>query len=738
MKNYNQFYSRYINNLNIISGYTPSYPLKGISPLGQGKIKLADDGTFNCSATKTKGDPEKFIRLLFPTFTKQGALEAIKIESDEQFDLDPNVIQSKLLRFRTSIPEVAGLSHKTGISTKTLINLPVWVNQSGSRISMVQYNQNKQPINLTQWEYGDRAEETIGVPRVDFAPDAERIWFAENMLDAASLQLRLNEPVYIRPNFKTLKYNDFESITENKQVILIIQNERDDWEFSFFPFIKKLKQWNRNFHVIYTNPLTCGFTVNSWLKNDKNLTYFLQAKAEDSGQNVVAYDRETYHEFITINHYKIMNAPQDVQNDMFWYKINNGEFVHSWPLNVCTADELLKKHRIKTDGSEDPEIRLTKDEVLNISVSIKQNTPRMVYERIKEFILRYIYFQHHETASLLAIWVMGSYVHRLFPAYAYLHRIGNIDTGKTSNLELMAMTAFNGILESQTTKAKVVEQVNRLGCTLCLDEFEPSSLGAGDEYSQMLKGGYNKSGSYSKISGKGNVSRFSTYSPKMLGSSHDIVDHGLKSRTIPIRTISIPDDKTIDIWDVTDDNIQKTARNIRLGCYTMGLYHHRSIQQLVNQIDSTIELPSGEKLSTRRRQIVAPLLAIARLIDTNGKANTEAELLKALEIAWFEPVKQQIKLEKMLIDVLQKWDQDLPKTAFKSSHGITWFDNALWDGTPLFSQFDNRNSLLSWLYTFAGVKKGSVYIPIVKTKSCTGFPHDLKINKSTFRTLFRR
>lgn len=737
MKSYHLLYSRYIQNLKFLKDLSSSYPIKEKSPFGKGTIELFEDGTFFCDATKTEGGPEVFVGRSFSLLTPLGAEKASKIESDGLPELDRDSIKSKILRFRISQSYVDDLSRKTGISTEALCKLPVWATQGSSRISMVQRNQIGQPVNLFQWEYGQRSENITGVPRVEPAPDAKRIWFAENMLIAGALQLKLGEPVYHRPNLKSLDWNDYETLTEGKQVILVIPNEREDWEYSFFPLIKKLRQWKRNFQAIYTDPLTNGSSINKWLEKSENLNYFLQSVADESLQQAVVYDRETYHEFIAKNTSKSMYAPQDMQNNMYWYKLSNGEFVHSWPINVCNAEELLQKHSINVDTGEDPEIRLTKDQVLNISVSAKQNTPKMVYERLKDFIQRYIYLEHPQTASLIALWVMGSYVFQLFAAYAYLHMNGDKNTGKTTLLELIILIAFNGVLESQSTKAKVAEQVNRLGCTLCLDEFESSSLGTGDDYSQMLKGGYKKGGTYSKMSGKGKASRLNTYSPKAIASIDEIGDQALQSRTIPVKTVLMPSDASTQIWDSTDYTIQETARNIRLGCYTMGLYHHRDIQQMASRVQSTIDLPSGEKLSARKRQIVAPLIAIARLIDTNGKAEIESELLKALEIAWYQKNSNQIKYEKLLSETLVKWNHDDKFDAFKQKDHYTWIDNTCWDDTPILKSFETKISFLKWIRSFYGVKIDSTYInKRLSVKSCTGFPDDLNVDGKPFSEWF--
>lgn len=739
MKSPSIFYRRYVTEIDKKAALEQRFPLRGESPFGDGVIDIFEDGGFHCQATDRQGTAAEFLQALYPLLSDRGAKRAISIESENQPDLDFETFQSQLSGFRSSQIDLKLISEDFGVPERTLKNLPLWTKHDGSILSMMELSSIGQPICRTEWMVGQRDEAIYGVPRVQKAPEAKRVWFTENQLDATVLHQKINEPVYLRPSHTMLDWNDYQSSTKGKQVILLMERERGDWEYSSFPFLEKLREWDRDVRVVYIEQLTDSKPLMAWLQIQANLNILTTMIQTSERAEPVFYDKQTYHEYISRDKISIMYAPQDIVNRRFWYKLSCGEFVHSFPLNVCNSSELIDKFHIQVKGEEDHEIHLTKAQVLNISVSSNQLTPHQTYIRIKRFIDKYIYLDHPEFVSLISLWIMGGYIYQLFPAYAYIHLMGEKNTGKTTMLEIIAGLGFNGILESQSTRAKVVEQVHRLGCTACLDEFESSSIGTGDEYTQMLKGGYKKGGSYSKMAGKGKATRLNTYSPKVLASIDSIGDEALASRTIPVRTVIMPLTKEKIDWNGDDEKVNKHVESIRLGCYALGLYHHKKITRYLRQIPTKIDLPGGGKLTTRKRQIAAPLVAIAQLIDTNQKPMVEQELLTALEISWNQQKAEHIKRENLLAELLRRWNDDTGFESYRWKDQITWIDNACWEGEELTREVGGQSNLLHWFSEFPGVKKKSVHLnSTLGTKSSTGFPDDLKINKKPFRELFRR
>ncbi|MBP3192990.1 hypothetical protein [Natronogracilivirga saccharolytica] len=737
MKSAYNFYNRHIAGLSPETALGQRFPLRGKSPFGDGSIEISEKGDFVCRATGLKGDAIFFLQELYPLLTTKGAEKAIEVESDETSELDPALITDRLKAFREDEIAVASLRDQSGVSAGLLRKIPVWADHDGKSLNAVQFSKSGNPICVIQWQLDDRHESLTGIPRLDPEPSASKIWFVENPLEAYALRLKLNEPVYIRPNHEYLDYGDYQKLTADKHVVLLRHYEHGNWEYSSFPLLEKLLQWDSKCQSITIEHLTGGESLLSWITSDENKKKLL-AKADGSQTDQPHYDRDTYHEFIAKTGTQPMFSPQDYQGDRYWYKINDGSFVHSNPINICSQKELHDNFGIKADGGANDQIRLSRESILNIDVSVGQLLPRNTFIQLKRFISDYIYFEHRELASLLALWIMGGYVYRLFTAYAYLHLKGDKGTGKTTLLELIALAGFNGLLESQSTRASITDQVDKLGCTLCLDEFESSSLGTGDDYTQMLKGGYKKGGSYSKKSGNKSV-RLETYSPKVLASIDPIGDEALKSRTIPMTTTLVPKSKPVNLWNPDNSLVQRRADIIRNGCYALGLYHHIDIARLYNRVPMNIELPSEGILNSRKREVVAPLIAIAQLVDTGHHPQAETELMQAIEIAWDAEHAAQATNEKLLSDILSKWNHEADFKQYKTKDYITWIDNGCWSKSSLSNHLGGKSNVLNWLSQLAGVKKQTIYInKEFGTKSCTGFPENLKINGKPFRDWFSR
>jgi len=82
----------------------------------------------------------------------------------------------------------------------------------------------------------------------------------------------------------------------------------------------------------------------------------------------------------------------------------------------------------------------------NSSTEIKE-----VFEDIKKQFEEYIDFSDSRYYILLSIWIIGTYFHRLFNTYPYIHLNGRISSGKTKTLTLISLLAFNGELSFQST-----------------------------------------------------------------------------------------------------------------------------------------------------------------------------------------------------------------------------------------------------------------------------------------------
>lgn len=732
------FYQRYISDLPKKKMLMGQSPIQAIHPTTQHPIEINADGSMldkSTSKRKTKAD---LLESIYPFLSQAGIEKAIQVESTNSDLLSKPLVDSALQQAEKKSNKLEFFSF-TGVDHSLLEGTPLWMDPKSDQLHFVQYSQQNFPICRISWTPGDQKQQITGVPRIGEGADEDRIWFVENPLQAVLLAKTLNEPVFMRPSKQMLEWNEYQKFLENKQIVCLQSELQGDWEFSFFPFLRGLNPGKTSILSLSIFPLTGGESLESWLTQATDpKKQILKVIERSSTSGVSMYDRQTYHSFVDTTNTQQMYYPQDKCNGQFWYGTQDGFVVSSTPLNCIPAGELTESYQLSVNPTPNEHIRLTRQEVLTIDTSYLQYRPKDTFEMIRNLLQQSVYFEHSSTYTMITLWIMGGYVYKLFDQYGYLHFIGDRGTGKTTALDILAACAFNGKLESQSTRAKLVQQVHDTGGTLCLDEFESNSIGSGDAYTQMLKAGYSYQGSYSKMSPSRKPIRLNVYSPKALASIDTMKDQALASRTIPVRTIAKPASQQINVWSPDSSDIQNKLRLIRRGGYILGLIHHQRIRREYRQVEPVIRLPLGKRVDNRQRQILAPLLAISRLIDTDGKPLVEKQLLEAMEISWYPDYELEITSLKVLEKQLKIWASDDLFNEWTCKDNILYIHNACWEGTSLADQLGGKALVLKWFSTIQEVKTSkTVHLNTeLGVKSCTGFPLDLNLHKKTIRKIF--
>lgn len=735
------FYSRHVD-LSTETALNKGFPLRGKTPFAKkGDIIIEENGDFHCETTGLKGSRQDFLQALYPYLTEEGVKKAIKIESKDEPELDKERLTSDLSHFNSKKRESEEFEYICHVRPAAVKDESLWLDEEAN-LHYAQQSKTGHPICRYSWKPGARNELLLGVPRISLPEKAKRIWFVEDYLQAVVLRQYVDNPVFLRPCEESLKWNDYGKLVAGKEVVCIQGDDEGEYRYTSYPLINAVSSQAMKWTNVHYSPLTGGVSLTKWLASKKdNIHKLNQEIDQESGRANQAVTKQMYNSFIRTDLNQSLHFPQDTGGGMFWYGTVEGNVVHSTPVNRMEPDEVLDKKNLAVDAGELNQIqaegiRLTNSELMNILSSHGQLTPKRVYHHLRKLIERHIYFSNEYVSSLVALWIMGGYVYKLFPAYGYLRLNGLAGTGKTTLLNIIAACGFNGAIESQITKAGLAETVHYLSCTLCLDEAEKKSLSAKDDYVQLLKAGYKSDGSYSKMSGK-NINRLNVYSPKAIASIDPLGDEALDSRTLTIKTVLKPRHVNLEEWDTHVGDTSSEVTLARRGCYTLGLWHHKGIGRLYRKIPTGIRLPSGMMLDNRKRQIVAPLVAIAQLIDINGSSDAEDSLLKALDAIWNPDYKEVQKSMTLLFEQLCQWSQDPSFTAYNNKDGMLFIHNELWEDTPLAKHLGGKSKTLKWFGTITGIKKGPEHIPgFENSKSCTGFPLDLNVHKKTVREIF--
>jgi len=101
------------------------------------------------------------------------------------------------------------------------------------------------------------------------------------------------------------------------------------------------------------------------------------------------------------------------------------------------------------------------------------NTLPSIYNEIIESINYYLDVSE-ESSKLIALWILGSHFHKLFPTYPILYLNAMRGSGKTRTLNLISHLSLGltgNVLNSISESALFHSQ----GVSLCIDEFEPSA-----------------------------------------------------------------------------------------------------------------------------------------------------------------------------------------------------------------------------------------------------------------------
>ncbi len=242
----------------------------------------------------------------------------------------------------------------------------------------------------------------------------------------------------------------------------------------------------------------------------------------------------------------------------------------------------------------------------------------------------YIELESYEFLEILTLWVIGTYMHRSFPAFPYIHLNGHAGSGKTKTLMLVSLLAFNGKMSTETTPAALVRMTHDNSATICMDEIEKLQH-AKDEMSQtvlsILNIGYKKGGLITKMEpgkwGKGwDYKEFDPYCAKILAGIRGL-DPTLASRCIPMLLVKSANTEIVNqeidieaqIWGNLRDEIYE---GVISGGWKSILAYSQELKD--------------EEIQGRDWETWKPLLAVAKHIDEKNPGLFDRVRQFALEI----------------------------------------------------------------------------------------------------------
>jgi len=240
-----------------------------------------------------------------------------------------------------------------------------------------------------------------------------------------------------------------------------------------------------------------------------------------------------------------------------------------------------------------------------------------LYKRIHDYIRRFVFFVDTRQGQYLALWVIGTYLFRVFHYFPYVWVNAEKGSGKSLLLEILASISFNGQHVVNPTEATIFRTVHADAVTLCLDEIESLRDRDKDVYGAImgiLNSGFCESGCVQRTDGAKSgykVRTYSTYSPKVMAGINQINDV-LQDRTVRIALLRKKESERVERYRNNKELLDLQQR-LRDDLYCFALGYAPSIAKLYEESEQRV---SGlEHLSNRELDIWEPIFVLANVVE---------------------------------------------------------------------------------------------------------------------------
>ena len=254
-----------------------------------------------------------------------------------------------------------------------------------------------------------------------------------------------------------------------------------------------------------------------------------------------------------------------------------------------------------------------------------------LYQRIFDYITRFIRFPKDAFASYLSLWLMGTYVFMIFRYYPYVWLNAEKGSGKTLLMEILSAVAFNGELITNPTESVIFRDISNNLITMFIDEVEQLRKRDKDTYGSLisvLNTGFNKSGVVKRTEGTGKggfvVKAYNAYSPKMFAGINEI-DDVLQDRTVKIPILRKKDNEVVDRYKGSDNDVE-LQREIRDELYVFALTYGKDIADFY-RMEGSNGIEGMEHLSNRELDIWEPVFLLANVVDAKRGSRALTDLM---------------------------------------------------------------------------------------------------------------
>lgn len=289
------------------------------------------------------------------------------------------------------------------------------------------------------------------------------------------------------------------------------------------------------------------------------------------------------------------------------------ERVHEWGFEFPKTTITPDVRRWSTDGIKE-----------FLAGEADEPNPATLWLGIRKVYEEYIEFAREEYYDLMPLFVMGTYMFRLYKATGYLHFNGTAASGKSQNLRILDALAFNTQWASSMSSAALYRSLAGHPGTVCIDEAEGFEGERGEELRRILNAGY-LDGSTVKRAEKGAndqfvVQSYDSYGPKAIASIN-VLDQVIGSRCLIVAMR--PAIRTIREFDKDDARWQR----LRDRLYLWLMYHADAVSEVVARWNEADRYTRAPTLIGRSWQITQMYVTLADYIDSFDRGDRCARLI---------------------------------------------------------------------------------------------------------------
>jgi len=228
-----------------------------------------------------------------------------------------------------------------------------------------------------------------------------------------------------------------------------------------------------------------------------------------------------------------------------------------------------------------PGNKLTDGQLMELKIVLNK-----VYKEIIEVLKDYCDLRE-DYYHLVAVWILGTYLHDSFNTYPYLFINAMRGSGKTRLLKLIAALSINGKLLVSPTEA-VLFRIPK-GTTLCIDEFEGVMRKGSEGVREMLNASYKKGMTVTRMKkvntpegSAQKIEEFEPYKPICLANIWGM-EEVLGDRCITMILEKSGNSQIMRILEDFDENIKILDIKARLKEYRVCLCSYFGVQEYIKR-----------------------------------------------------------------------------------------------------------------------------------------------------------